>query len=308
MREAIAAFLSKFGHPPDDEPVIDYLEMLMSTSDGAEMAEVSCEFLEGASPAFASKDEQDKLPCVLELYEQAQAMKEPPACQCDGPALSGAEAQPQGMCNSSGSSSSRRGSAELPPLGALSINPSGAKSWKQEEQGLDSCDVSDQGSGTHPEVAQLQVLCPCSLHADFLTHILLVHGGLEAAVDWVLEVGDDIQQHESQWLERRRQTEREAQRARMLAQQNREKILERYDLEALKTVPAGYKKPSKQKDDLLLPQMHDKEPQSKVRYINGVPVFCKKGEKFITETIKEDWDGGSKGKVYTKGKRGKGFV
>eukprot|EP00983_Pelagomonas_calceolata_P013536 433322-Pelagomonas_calceolata.AAC.2 len=69
-----------------------------------------------------------------------------------------------------------------------------------------------------------------------------------------------------------------------------------YDLEALKTVPAGYKKPSKQKDDLLLPQMHDKEPQSKVRYINGVPVFCKKGEKFITETIKEDWDGGSKGK------------
>eukprot|EP00983_Pelagomonas_calceolata_P109403 1159554-Pelagomonas_calceolata.AAC.2 len=133
---------------------------------------------EGASPAFASKDEQDKLPCVLELYEQAQAMKEPPACQCDGPALSGAEetdaasrfqlctaqnnfarilaAQPQGMCNSSGSSSSRRGSAELPPLGALSINPSGAKSWKQEEQGLDSCDVSDQGSGTHPEVAQLQ--------------------------------------------------------------------------------------------------------------------------------------------------------
>ncbi|KAF5830366.1 hypothetical protein DUNSADRAFT_14679 [Dunaliella salina] len=221
-------------------------------------------------------------------------------------------AQPQGMLNSS-IDSGQHGSAELPPLGALSINPSGAKSWVQDkgDQRLDSCGVSDQDSRAHPEVAQLQVLCPCSLHTDFLSHILLVHGGLEAAVDWVLEVGDSIQRHESGWLERRRQAEEEAHQAYMLAQQDRQKILEKYELEALKTVPAGYKKPGKQKDDLLLPQTHDKEPQStvgNVRYINGVPVFCKKGEKFITETIKEDWDGGSKGKVYTKGKRGKGFV
>ena len=73
--------------------VVDYLEMLMAESDGAEMAEVTCEFLvsstlsvctlrapallpltacaihqEGASPNFAAKDELDKLPCVLQLY------------------------------------------------------------------------------------------------------------------------------------------------------------------------------------------------------------------------------------------------
>jgi hypothetical protein len=32
-----------------------------------------------------------------------------------------------------------------------------------------------------------------------------------------------------------------------------------------------------------------------------------KGEKFIVQTVGEEWDGGSRGKVFTKGKRGKGF-
>jgi hypothetical protein len=44
-----------------------------------------------------------------------------------------------------------------------------------------------------------------------------------------------------------------------------------------------------------------------VRYRDG-QVVSKRGEKFVLETVGEDWDGGSKGKVYTKGKRGKGFV
>ena len=33
-----------------------------------------------------------------------------------------------------------------------------------------------------------------------------------------------------------------------------------------------------------------------------------KGEKFIVQSTGEEWDGGSKGKVVTKGKRGKGFA
>ena len=37
-------------------------------------------------------------------------------------------------------------------------------------------------------------------------------------------------------------------------------------------------------------------------------VVTSKGDKYVCEKLKEDWDGGSKGKVYTKGKRGKGFV
>lgn len=44
-----------------------------------------------------------------------------------------------------------------------------------------------------------------------------------------------------------------------------------------------------------------------VRFRDGQPVSYK-GEKFIVESVKEEWDGGSKGKVYTKGKRGKGYT
>ena len=33
-----------------------------------------------------------------------------------------------------------------------------------------------------------------------------------------------------------------------------------------------------------------------------------KGEKHVVTACKEEWDGGSSGKVITKGKRGKGFV
>ena len=43
------------------------------------------------------------------------------------------------------------------------------------------------------------------------------------------------------------------------------------------------------------------------RYLEG-RVVSTRGEKFIVETVGEEWDGGSKGKVITKGKRGKGFA
>lgn len=48
----------------------------------------------------------------------------------------------------------------------------------------------------------------------------------------------------------------------------------------------------------------EKEPQA--RYRDG-KVVSQKGEKYIVEKVGEEWDGGSRGKVYTKGKRGVGF-
>ena len=44
-----------------------------------------------------------------------------------------------------------------------------------------------------------------------------------------------------------------------------------------------------------------------VRYRDGFAV-ASKGEKHIEVPSKEEWNGGSSGKVYTKGKRGKGFA
>ena len=43
-----------------------------------------------------------------------------------------------------------------------------------------------------------------------------------------------------------------------------------------------------------------------VRYREGIKVTSK-GEKHVYEQVQTDWDGGSRGKVFSKGKRGKGF-
>ena len=43
------------------------------------------------------------------------------------------------------------------------------------------------------------------------------------------------------------------------------------------------------------------------RYLDGQKVATKKGEKYVVVQTKEEWDGGSRGKVVSKGKRGKGF-
>ena len=45
----------------------------------------------------------------------------------------------------------------------------------------------------------------------------------------------------------------------------------------------------------------------KTRYLGG-QVVTTKGEKKIETNPKEDWDGGSRGRVKTKGKRGAGGV
>lgn len=66
-------------------------------------------------------------------------------------------------------------------------------------------------------------------------------------------------------------------------------------------------------EPVLLPMGADlkkAESSSKqeVRYVDGMPVYTRKGEKYVVENLKEEWDGGSRGKVKTKGKRGKGFA
>jgi hypothetical protein len=45
----------------------------------------------------------------------------------------------------------------------------------------------------------------------------------------------------------------------------------------------------------------------RVRFLDGVPVTTK-GDKYVVVSQKEEWDGGSRGRVKTKGKRGSGWA
>jgi hypothetical protein len=47
--------------------------------------------------------------------------------------------------------------------------------------------------------------------------------------------------------------------------------------------------------------------KSKVRFHNG-EVATRNGDKYVVEKLTPEWDGGSRGRVKTKGKRGPGYA
>lgn len=101
----------------------------------------------------------------------------------------------------------------------------------------------------------------------------------DQAREWLTANKDGLKEMEAQWREKKKE---------------REALVNMYCFEE-----NGKDKP------VVLP--NQQEPETKVRYLNG-QVVSTKGEKFIVEKTDKEWDGGSRGKVYTKGKRGKGFV
>ena len=87
-------------------------------------------------------------------------------------------------------------------------------------------------------------------------------------------------------------------------------IKQSFLLEAVPSSGAGGKKSRKnlrKNAEFLNAQITKANESKQVRFRDGV-VASTKGQRFIIESTKEEWNGGSSGKVYTKGKRGKGFV
>jgi hypothetical protein len=88
------------------------------------------------------------------------------------------------------------------------------------------------------------------------------------------------------------------------SKKNNEKIFQQYGLRPVSN--------SDQNSNLARAAMSTKKgskggtPQQQ-RYHNN-QVVASKGEKYITVKEGKEWDGGSRGKVISKGKRGKGFT
>eukprot|EP00878_Enallax_costatus_P042751 GHUV01050212.1.p1 GENE.GHUV01050212.1~~GHUV01050212.1.p1 ORF type:complete len:229 (+),score=90.61 GHUV01050212.1:528-1214(+) len=162
---------------------------------------------------------------------------------------------------------------------------------------------SDSSRAKGPDVSGLLEVCPQGISSEFLTHLLQqqFRGNLQAAADYLFEC-DDLQQQQQSWLGGMQQQEQQRHEAEQEMKQSKKQIVERFDLQA---VPQLGKKQKVGAD--LLPAPKKGEQPQKVRYRDG-RIVSSKGEKHIVESLKEEWDGGSKGKVYTKGKRGKGFI
>lgn len=134
-----------------------------------------------------------------------------------------------------------------------------------------------------------------------------MHAGEQAAADWLLDCGD-VARHEAAWARKCEEEAGAAEAAARERQRSKAAILERFDLRAVPLVDAGRKAPPP-KPPVLWGSAKGNQQQGapRIRYRDG-QVVSTKGEKVIVESLREEWDGGSKGKVYTKGKRGKGFV
>jgi hypothetical protein len=164
---------------------------------------------------------------------------------------------------------------------------------------------------------------------EYLLHILrLNHHNREATASFLLEQTcntcntsgtaseNSLIRKVERWRHQLQEKESQVAIAKREKEETRKKIVQKY---ALQVVPDGNqpkKTTSTTSDNRLLPppikvkasSSGDQQSSSaKVRYREGV-VVSRKNEKYIIEKIGEDWDGGSKGKVYTKGKRGKGFI
>ncbi|KAF6258960.1 hypothetical protein COO60DRAFT_1638700 [Scenedesmus sp. NREL 46B-D3] len=131
----------------------------------------------------------------------------------------------------------------------------------------------------------LQLLDNVSVSHQFLAYMLQHRfgGDVQAAADWLLECPDLLARQEG-WQEQQQEEQ------------------QRFDLQVVPNVTA---KPKHGVDLLPAPKKGDQQ-QGKVRYRDGQVVSCK-GDKYIIEKVGDEWDGGSKGKVYTKGKRGVGY-
>jgi hypothetical protein len=165
---------------------------------------------------------------------------------------------------------------------------------------------------------------------EYLLHILrLNHNNREATASWLLEQScntndstnttrdNSLIRKVERWRHQLQEKESQVAIAKREKEETRKQIVQKY---ALQVVPDGNQpkkttSTSSSNKRLLPPPIKVKASSSgdqqssstKVRYREGV-VVSRKNEKYIIEKIGEDWDGGSKGKVYTKGKRGKGFI
>jgi hypothetical protein len=154
----------------------------------------------------------------------------------------------------------------------------------------------------------LRPLCPDGVSTAFLRHVLRQRcgGATAAAADWLLDCGDPLAA-QAAWKAARQAHAEAAAAERQERHACKRDIVSRFDLRPVADSSGGGRRRGPAAPLLPAAPPKDAQQQGKVRYRDGQVVSCK-GERFIVERAGNEWDGGSRGKVYTKGKRGKGFV
>jgi hypothetical protein len=150
----------------------------------------------------------------------------------------------------------------------------------------------------------------CGMQDDSQDEVLIflmnriVHGDVEDAGRWLIDNSFDVAKDLFIADQKKKQaSERANSEAERLA---RERVLQKFDEKAVPSDDGGNRFTRKERMGKTNKDFAD-PPESKVRYLNG-KIVTTNGAKYIEIKDKEDWDGGSRGRVKTKGKRGPGWV
>ncbi|KAG1670759.1 hypothetical protein FOA52_013986 [Chlamydomonas sp. UWO 241] len=282
----VSTFLVSLGEQAPDEYVIDYVAGALSLDAedaGESLIEELDEAVAALCPLYGDLDEGERLEALSGLYKQVQ--------DCQRAKAAGAAAAAAAAAAAGGSTCGGRAASASSSGGVTSESGASAK----------------LGDADEAQVESLLSLCSSQISREFAAHVLLheCNGDLQAAADYVLECGDlrgaedAFERAQVEAAERRRLDAGQAER-------NRQAIIARFALQEVKDPSAPNGKKGGAITTSLFPQKAEQAP--KYRYVGGVAVSVKKGQKYIVEKVGEEWDGGSKGKVNTKGKRGKGFA
>ncbi|PRW33324.1 DNA ligase 4 [Chlorella sorokiniana] len=282
-----------------DDDAVQYLAAGLAETDEDDPDEL-CDSVAGFSPVFGRLAPPKQRQLIADLLSRVAALRQ----EQQGDQQSAAAGRPAAKA-----SVAAVAAEALARLGSLSVSSSAASSEREgseDELGAPLSEAQRQALGTLRELCALPDACDA-----FLAHVLAAKGGgdVEAAAVWMLEQPDWAAAQAS-WQVARAARREERARARAEREVSKREIVDRFQLQAL---PNGSSTSGKGKPPVLKAWGAGGSGggssgggESKARYRDGALVSTR-GEKYVFEKGPE-WDGGSRGKVYTKGKRGKGFV
>lgn len=162
--------------------------------------------------------------------------------------------------------------------------------------------ASSEAEAIRPPAEAVQALADIyPARRDFLEHALMTaapppHDDVAAAAAWLADI-NDLDAAETAWAAARDRERAAAEEAAAADAAARAALVERFAAAPVTSsaAPARMWGPS------------DDAGGGRIRYRDGVAVSSK-GEKYIAAPSKPEWDGGSRGKVLLKGKRGKGYA
>jgi hypothetical protein len=270
----------------DQEALDDVLEsladLLQAHSIEEPVAKIKEELMRARAEQMNASAPPVLVPVVVSAREaQASTLSQPPKPLAAAPRAAPARAADRSLANEG-----------VGPSAAVQMGSTSGKAAQALAQG----------------VAMLTEMVP-QASPELALHVLQQHHGeTEAALDFLLGAPSIDVLEEECWAAKEASRLQQQRQAAADAKNEKRRVLARNDQQIdysapgdeLKLAPPRIPYSQSRKDAIKGPQ---------TRYCDGEQVHVKGNPRNESKwEKKEEWDGGSSGKVYTKGKRGKGFV